>query len=178
VPSTRRAVELDYAIAPDAGRSGRLGHWAIAGVPEAVMELHSKRAAEIQAEMDATGYESYQARNIAARATRDAKRHTPVELLMRRWRVEIEATGWSLEAIAESVERAAADGTLPSPEVSVHDARHLVGQTLDPDGALAAARCSAAVTSSWPWPPPSTAVTRPSCPGRWIAPSPTPRRCR
>jgi hypothetical protein len=44
----------------------------------------TKRAAEIQAEMDATGDESYQARNIAARTTRDPKRHTPVELLMRR----------------------------------------------------------------------------------------------
>jgi conjugative relaxase-like TrwC/TraI family protein len=135
--AAHRAVELGYAIVPDPGPSGRLGHWAVAGVPEAVMEIHSKRAAEIQAEMDATGYDSYQARTIAARATRDAKRHTPVELLMRRWRVEIEATGWSLETIAQSVQRAAAERTLPSPEVSADDARRLVGQTLDPDGALA-----------------------------------------
>ncbi|MGI8775792.1 MAG: MobF family relaxase, partial [Acidimicrobiales bacterium] len=70
VASAQRAVELGYGIVADAGPSGRLGHWAIAGVPEAVMEAHSKRAAEIEAEMERTGYDSYRARNIAARATR------------------------------------------------------------------------------------------------------------
>jgi conjugative relaxase-like TrwC/TraI family protein len=57
--SAQRAVELGYGIVADGGPSGKLGHWAIAGVPEAVMEVHSKRAAEIQAEMDTTGHESY-----------------------------------------------------------------------------------------------------------------------
>ena len=50
--SAQRAVELGYGIVADDGPSGRLGHWAIAGVPEAVMEIHSKRAAEIEAEME------------------------------------------------------------------------------------------------------------------------------
>jgi len=35
VAAARTAVELGYGIRPDAGSSGRLGHWAIAGVPEA-----------------------------------------------------------------------------------------------------------------------------------------------
>src|SRR5439155_20828049 len=29
----RKALELGYAIEPDHGASGRLGHWAIAGIP-------------------------------------------------------------------------------------------------------------------------------------------------
>ncbi len=62
--AAHQAVELGYAIVPDGGPSGRLGHWAIAGVPEAVMEAHSKRAAEIEAEIQRSGHESYQARNV------------------------------------------------------------------------------------------------------------------
>ena len=53
--SARVAVELGYGIVADDGPSGKLGHWAIAGVPEAVMDIHSKRAAEIEAEMQRTG---------------------------------------------------------------------------------------------------------------------------
>jgi conjugative relaxase-like TrwC/TraI family protein len=52
--SARVAVELGYGIADD-GPSGKLGHWAIAGVPDAVMDIHSERAAEIEAEMQRTG---------------------------------------------------------------------------------------------------------------------------
>jgi len=37
VCSARVAVELGYGIVADDGPSGRLGHWAIAGIPEAVM---------------------------------------------------------------------------------------------------------------------------------------------
>ncbi|MDQ4090054.1 MAG: relaxase domain-containing protein, partial [Actinomycetota bacterium] len=44
--AAHRAVELGYAIVPDHGPSGKLGHWTVAGVPEAVMDTHSKRAAE------------------------------------------------------------------------------------------------------------------------------------
>src|SRR5207237_1510443 len=45
----RVAVELGYAIAPDPGPSGRLGHWRIAGIPDPVLETHSTRAAELHA---------------------------------------------------------------------------------------------------------------------------------
>jgi hypothetical protein len=69
------AVELGYAVQADAGRSGRLRHWLIAGVPEEVMEVHSKRAAEIDAECQRHGDNSYGARRVAARATRHAKEH-------------------------------------------------------------------------------------------------------
>jgi hypothetical protein len=43
--AARVAVELGYAIEPDPSPSGRLGHWKVAGVPDEVMEVHSKRAA-------------------------------------------------------------------------------------------------------------------------------------
>ncbi len=107
VASAERAVELGYGIVADNGPSGRLGHWAIAGVPEVVMEAHSKRAAEIDAEMARTGHDSYRARSIAARTTRDPKRHTSVGELMPRWTAEIEHVGWSIEAIADAIEREA-----------------------------------------------------------------------
>ena len=55
VAAARVAVELGYAIEADPGPSGRLGHWKIAGVPDEVMELHSKRAAEIEAECQRRG---------------------------------------------------------------------------------------------------------------------------
>ncbi|MGI8806971.1 MAG: MobF family relaxase [Acidimicrobiales bacterium] len=136
--SAHTAVELGYAIVADPGPSGRLGHWAIAGVPEVVMDTHSKRAAEIEDEMTRTGYHSYRARNVAARATRAPKRHQPVGDLMPRWVAEIEATGWSVEAIAHAVDRAAAERRLPSPTLSAAEVRKLVNEVVGPDGALAA----------------------------------------
>ncbi|MGP8205622.1 MAG: relaxase domain-containing protein, partial [Acidimicrobiales bacterium] len=70
VASARVAVELGYGIEADPGPSGRLGHWRFAGVPAEVMELHSKRAAQIEAECQRRGETTYQARNVAARTTR------------------------------------------------------------------------------------------------------------
>src|SRR5207302_1606221 len=78
----RVAVELGYAIAPDPGPSGRLGHWRIAGIPDEVLHVHSKRAAEIDAAVAERGYSSYQARNIAARDTRQVTRPTPTGALV------------------------------------------------------------------------------------------------
>ena len=100
------------------------------------MEIHSKRAAEIQAEMDTTGHESYQARNIAARATRDAKRHTPVGELLPRWKAEIEAVGWSVERIAATVEHEAAAYRRPSPKLSNYELRAIAQEVLADDGPL------------------------------------------
>ena len=62
VAAARVAVELGYGIEADPGPSGKLGHWRIAGVPDEVMEVHSKRAAEIEAECERRGDTSYQAR--------------------------------------------------------------------------------------------------------------------
>ena len=45
--SARVAVELGYGIVPDRGKSGRLGHWAIAGIPDEAMAIHSKRSGQI-----------------------------------------------------------------------------------------------------------------------------------
>jgi conjugative relaxase-like TrwC/TraI family protein len=121
VAAARTAVELGYAIAPDHGRSGRLGHWRIAGIPDEVMEIHSKRAAEITAAVEARGESSYRARNIAARDTRAVKRHTPIGELMPRWHGELADVGWSVPDLAASVERAARavdlPGALPEREV-------------------------------------------------------------
>src|SRR4051794_12816470 len=88
--AARVAVELGYSIEPDDGVSGRLGHWKIAGVPDVVLDVHSKRAADIDDGMSTRGYDTYRARNIAARTTREVKRHTPVDDLMDGWQAELE----------------------------------------------------------------------------------------
>src|SRR5436305_2168810 len=62
--AAHEAVLLGYGIERDDGPSGKLGHWRIAGIPEEVMEVHSKRTAEIDAEMDRLGYSSYRAKAI------------------------------------------------------------------------------------------------------------------
>ena len=105
-------MELGYAIAPDPGPSGRLGHWRILGLPDEVLEIHSKRAAEISEAVEARGESSYRARNIAARDTRAVKRHTPIGELMPRWHRELEDVGWSVPELIASVERAGREATL------------------------------------------------------------------
>jgi conjugative relaxase-like TrwC/TraI family protein len=83
--AAERAVELGYAIESDQGPSGRLDHWAIAGIPEEVTALFSKRSADIDAAMDTEGLASCRARGIAARGTRDAKTGESQEALIVRW---------------------------------------------------------------------------------------------
>ena len=99
-----RAVRLGYGIVPDDGPSGRLRHWAIAGVPAEALAVHSKRAAEITAELDRLGYSSYRAKGIVARNNRDRKRHEPVGKLMARWQAELESVGWPVAELARAVE--------------------------------------------------------------------------
>jgi len=134
VAAAHEAVRLGYGIERDDGPSGRLGHWRIAGIPDEVLEVHSKRASEIDAEMDRLGYTSLRAKGIVARNTRAQKRHEPVVDLMARWRGEIESLGWSIEVLQR--------------EVSSHRRRHLrwhrtderqvVAKALAPEGPLAA----------------------------------------
>jgi conjugative relaxase-like TrwC/TraI family protein len=98
-----RAIELGYAIVADDGPSGRLGQWAIAGVPDLAMDVFSKRAAEIDDAVRDAGYDSPRARAVAARATRQVKRHTPVGELMPGWLAELDINGVPLPGIARSV---------------------------------------------------------------------------
>src|SRR5207248_8305935 len=106
-PAARVAVELGYGIEPDGGGSGRLGHWRIAGVPDEVLTVHSKRAAEIDAAVAERGFDTYQARNVAARTTRSVKRRTPVGELMPVWHAGLEAVGWPVPELAVAIEEAA-----------------------------------------------------------------------
>lgn len=133
--AARVAVEFGYAIEPDPGPSGRLGHWKIAGVPDDVMDVHSKRAAEIEAECRRRGDTSYRARGVAARTTRKAKDHEPEGQLVERWRAELASIGWPAERLTEAIDAATA-ASRRAP-LSFDDARRLVADVLAPDGELA-----------------------------------------
>src|SRR5207253_3176924 len=137
--AARVAVELGYAIAPDHGPSSRLGHWRIVGIPDEVLEIHSKRAAEISEAVEARGYSSYRARNIAARDTREVKRHTPVGELMPRWHQELAEVGWTVPELVASVERAGREAVL-EPGLSEREITRLMGETLSPEGRLSVAK--------------------------------------
>lgn len=133
--SARVAIELGYGIVADDGPSGRLGHWAIAGVPEAAMKLHSKRAEEIAGELVDVGFDSYRARGHAARNSREAKRHQPVEDLMVRWRAELAEIGIRVEDMDRTV---ADEGHRRiAGDLSAEDIQRLVEDLLRPDGRLA-----------------------------------------
>ena len=75
-----KAVELGYGIEADPGPSGRLGGWAIAGIPKEAWEVHATRSAQIEAAVGPDA--SYRSRSVAARATRDRKGHDQVEDLV------------------------------------------------------------------------------------------------
>ncbi len=130
------AVELGYGVEPDPGPSGRLGHWRITGVADEVMEVHSKRAAEIEAECKRRGDTSYRARGVAARRTRKAKTHEAVGPLMDRWQAELASIGWPVKRLAGAIDAAAISAARPA-RLSVKDARRFVAGALAPDGELA-----------------------------------------
>ena len=134
VAAAHEAVRLGYGIERDDGPSGRLGHWGIAGIPDEVLEVHSKRATEIDAEMDRLGYTSFRAKGIVARNTRAQKRHEPVVDLMARWRGEIESVGWSIESLHREVSQHRRRHLRPA----LSEERDVVTKVLAPDGALAA----------------------------------------
>ena len=138
VAAARKAVELGYAIEADDGPSGRLGHWRIVGIPEALCVAFSKRAAEIDAAVDGQGLGSLRARGVAARDTRRAKRHIPVPDLMAGWQRELASLGHSRDGLSAAVAEAGrtqdrgAWGTLTPGELEL-----LARQTLAADGRLA-----------------------------------------
>lgn len=135
--SAATAVELGYGIEADPGPSGRLGHWRIAGVPDAVVEMHSKRAKQITAECERRGDTSYRARSVAARTTRRPKNHDNLEAqLMQRWQAELDSIGWPVERLAAAIDQAAA--TRPSARrPDLRQVRHILSEVLAPDGDLA-----------------------------------------
>jgi conjugative relaxase-like TrwC/TraI family protein len=136
VAGARRALALGYGIKLDQGPSGRLRHWRIAGVPDGVMEVHSKRAAEIDAECERRGQDSHRARGVAARTTRAAKEHEGEEELLPRWRAELGSVGWPVERLAASIGAAAARRR-PMLRLGLRDLRRLVATVTDGDGELA-----------------------------------------
>ena len=126
-----KAVELGYGIEPDPGRSGRLGGWAISGIPKEAWEVHANRSAQIEAAVGPDA--SYRSRSVAARATRDRKSHERVEDLVPRWREELARAGYPAPELAAEVERAGLAYEPPSREVLDGLAAELLG----PGGRLA-----------------------------------------
>jgi conjugative relaxase-like TrwC/TraI family protein len=125
-----RAVELGYGIVADPGPSGRLGSWAIAGIPAQVCELHSTRSAHITGAVGADA--SYASRSVAARATREAKTEAPLEDLMARWQTELAAAGHPPADLAYAVTAAGRSYRQACP-----DPDRLAGELLGPGGRLA-----------------------------------------
>lgn len=105
----RAAVERGYEIEADVGRSGRLRGWRVAGVPEEVCELFSKRSAQIDDFVDDRGRGGYRARAVAARTTREVKGDHAPDRLAARWQAELEGIGWAPDRLVESIERASRD---------------------------------------------------------------------
>jgi len=115
--AARVAVELGYAITPDDGPSGRLGSWAVAGIPEDALAVHAKRSAQIDARVGPDA--SFRDRNTAARLSRDRKSREPVADLLHRWRSELAEAGFPPERIWAGV--VAAARRRPPPAESLPD---------------------------------------------------------
>lgn len=126
-----KAVELGYGIEADSGPSGRLGGWAIAGIPKQAWQVHAQRSAQIDAAVGPDA--SYRSRSVAARATRDRKGHDHVEDLVARWRDELARAGYPAPELEAAVERAGQAYEPPSPAV----AEEVAAQLLAPGGRLA-----------------------------------------
>jgi conjugative relaxase-like TrwC/TraI family protein len=138
VASAAKAIELGYAIEADDGPSGRLGHWRIAGMPDGACQLFSKRSAEITAAVESNGYDTYQARQTAARDTRKTKRHTPPADLMDGWILELSAAGYTPEGMLDDVIEAGEVNRRRQPQViSTRQMAALASYALGPSGRLA-----------------------------------------
>ena len=129
--SAAKAVELGYGIEADPGPSGRLGHWRIRGFPDEVLEAHSKRDAAIRAEMEASGFDSPRAHDVAVQRSRPAKTRPALDELMERWHAELESIGYAVAALAASVAEASRR-LEPSPP----DLSQLIAGVLGPEGPL------------------------------------------
>jgi conjugative relaxase-like TrwC/TraI family protein len=132
--SAYRAVQLGYAIEPDPGPSGRLRHWRIKGIPQVACDTLSKRSDEIGEYLSDQGYVGYRAANIAARKTRDIKRHTGVDQLMGRWHQELAEIGWPIDRLNQALDAARAAGTGVAPPLTAQQVDQITAGLMDPDG--------------------------------------------
>jgi hypothetical protein len=107
----------------------------IAGVPQAALDIHSKRSAQIDDEMTRAGFDTYRARGIAARNSRTAKRYQPVEDLTSRWRDELASVGIGVDDMAAEVDRAAYARI--APDLTPERTQEVVSELLAPTGPLA-----------------------------------------
>jgi conjugative relaxase-like TrwC/TraI family protein len=131
------AVELGYVIERDDGPSGKLGHWRIAGIPKDVCAVLSKRSDEIELAMESQGFGSYRARQVATRATRAPKtEESPAELLPR-WRAEVAAAGWSVEALQRQLDETNSDHRRHPKRITPAQLTVMASAALAADGPLA-----------------------------------------
>jgi hypothetical protein len=134
------AVRLGYAIEPDDGPTGKLGHWRLAGIPKEVCDELSKRSDEIELHMESVGFVSYRARNVGARATRAPKSDESPEKLLPRWQREIAEMGWAPQRLSDHLDevnrRARLPESLPN-RLMKERASHL----LSADGELGNRKC-------------------------------------
>jgi conjugative relaxase-like TrwC/TraI family protein len=135
--AAERASGLGYVIEPDPGPSGRLDHWAIAGIPREVVELFSKRSDEIDAAMESAGFTSHRARGVAARGTRRAKRPEAQDALIVRWLDELEAIGWPARRINQRLGIVHSRQRRPLQRLSLEQRTEMVHAVIGPDGPLA-----------------------------------------
>ncbi len=128
---------MGYAIEADHGPSGKLDHWAIAGIPAEVIELFSKRSAEIEEELEAAGFASYRARGIAARNSRGPKEEASQESLLVRWLGELEEIGWPARKINQRLRVVQDRQRQPVRALTEKERLQLVRDLIGPAGALA-----------------------------------------
>ncbi len=168
-PGGRRRARRSSSASPSNPMRARPGSWDTGGSPGSRRRrVTCSRSGPPRStpSMAGPGLDSYQARQVAARDTRRAKRHTPVDDLMPRWHAELDAAGCRRRAARAFGDRGR-PGQAP-PERLLGDGRSIAGRRGARPGRSAgrAARCSPAATSSWPSPPPSTGRTRPCSAGR------------
>jgi hypothetical protein len=127
---------LGFTIEPDPGPSGNLRHWRIAGIPQAVCDLYSKRADEIEAYLAEAGHQSYRARGVAARDTRSVKRHTGADELLPHWQSELAQLGWSVARLTAALEQARTINPQLPPALTGPEIDALAADVLDSSGEL------------------------------------------
>lgn len=143
VASAAKAVELGYAISADAGPSGKLDHWQLTGIPKAVIEVFSKRTADIDAEIEKKGVDTPRARGVAARKTRTAKSAEDEGSLSARWTAELQIIGWPARRILRHLDHAAAVEHQPLRALTDTERQALAFALVGPGGRLAEAKAFA-----------------------------------